>query len=160
MARWAEVEAAAPDLAARVRARLEEHGLAFLATLRRDGMPRISGVEPLVFDGDVWIGMMPGSRKVDDVRRDPRIALHGASVDKAVAAGDVKLTGLLTEVTDPDAVARFAAAFRAANGYGPEPPFPVFTVDVLDVTGLRPAGDHLEIVLWSAERGLRRMQRR
>jgi len=160
MTTWDDFAAACPGLADRLRGRFEEHGLAFLATLRRDGMPRISGIEPLIADGELWVGMMPGSRKVDDVRRDPRVALHGASIDKEVAAGDVKLTGRLVEVTDPARVARFAEAFRDANGYGPEPPFPLFTVDILDATSLRPQGDHLEIELWSATAGLRRMERR
>lgn len=56
---------------------------ATLATLRRDGSPRISGTE-VVFDdeaGEIYLGMMPGSVKALDLRRDPRLALHSPTVD-------------------------------------------------------------------------------
>ena len=81
MASWSEVEAAAPELAARARAALDAHKHKVLATLRRDGSPRLSGIEATIVDGELWLGMMPGSRKAMDLRRDPRLALHSASVD-------------------------------------------------------------------------------
>ena len=59
MSSWGQVVEVAPDLAASVQARFEAYGLALLATLRRDGSPRISGVEPLFAHDDLWIGMMP-----------------------------------------------------------------------------------------------------
>src|SRR4051812_49049254 len=84
MATWTDIEADAPELAATVRARFEAHGMGLLATLRRDGSPRISGIEPLFALGELWMGMMPGSRKAADVVRDPRFALHSATTDKDV----------------------------------------------------------------------------
>src|SRR5689334_6568746 len=90
---WADFAAQAPDLATQVAARLDAYGLALLATLRADGSPRISGIEPLVSHGELWFGMMPGSRKVADLERDPRFALHSATIDKNVAERDVKLSG-------------------------------------------------------------------
>src|SRR5215208_6427294 len=105
MANWSEVEAAAPELAARARATLDAHKHKVLATLRRDGSPRLSGIEATIVDGELWLGMMPGSRKALDLRRDPRLALHSASVDPpsddpSAWPGDAKLSGRAVEVDD------------------------------------------------------------
>lgn len=84
MPAWSAVAAEAPELAQRVRARFEATGLRFLATLRGDGAPRVSGIEPLFTDDELWLGMMDRSRKGADRRRDPRLCLHNASADKDV----------------------------------------------------------------------------
>jgi hypothetical protein len=102
MAHWAEFEAAEPDLAARVKAVLMARKHHTLATLRMDGSPRVSGIE-VAFDGDdLVLGMMPDSRKLSDVRRDGRMALHALSDDPpdgnhAAWKGDVKVGGTLVE---------------------------------------------------------------
>jgi hypothetical protein len=75
VARWWEVEVAAPELAARVLELLDAHRHKTIATLRRDGPPRSSGTETLFRDGDLWIGSIAGARKVTDLQRDPRFAL-------------------------------------------------------------------------------------
>lgn len=161
MSRWDDVAAETPELAAFVRQRIEAHGLALIATLRADGAPRISGVEPLFHDGQLWFGMMPGGRKSADLRRDPRFALHGATVDKDVEDGDVKVSGRAVEVTDDEAKSAFLAAFAAHTGYSPPPgAFDLFTADVTDLTSIRPATDHLVIESWVEGRGTRRIERR
>lgn len=99
---WQGVETAVPALAEKVRARFEAHGLALLATLRAGGAPRISGIETLFGEGDLWLGMMPGSVKARDLLRDPRLALHSATTDKNVEAGDAKLSGVALAVEDDD----------------------------------------------------------
>src|SRR3954463_9952264 len=55
MATWREFEAAAPELAARVRVLFEAQKHLTIATLRRDGSPRISGIECTFEDGDLWL---------------------------------------------------------------------------------------------------------
>jgi hypothetical protein len=147
---WNDFATQAPDLAALAAARIEAHGLALLATLRADGAPRISGIEPLISDGQLWFGMMPGSRKVADLERDARFALHNATVDKNVADGDVKISGRAIAVPEgsPDRET-FRAAFAAATGYPPpDGPMNLFTADLTAVSSLRPAGDHLVIDWW------------
>jgi hypothetical protein len=72
VASWSEVEAAAPELAERVKERFAATGLGLLATLRADGSPRISGIEPLFALDELWLGMMDGSRKATDLLRPPR----------------------------------------------------------------------------------------
>jgi Pyridoxamine 5'-phosphate oxidase len=162
MAIWTDVEAAAPELAATARQRFEAHGLALLATLRRDGSPRISGIEPLFALGELWLGMMPGSRKAADLQRDPRFALHNATVDKEVKDGDAKISGAAVVVDDEADFARFLKAFKAATGYAPGPPgsFVLFKADVREVSMVKPAGDHLDIESWREGRGLRKVERK
>ena len=75
MARWSEIATATPDLADAVRERFEATGFGLLATLRADGSPRVSGLEPLFALGELWFGLMPESRKALDLLRDPRFAI-------------------------------------------------------------------------------------
>ena len=160
MASWAEIEAAAPELAARARASFDAHKHKVLATLRRDGSPRISGIEASFADGQLLLGMMPGSRKALDLRRDPRLALHSPSVDPpeddpASWAGDAKLSGRAVEVDDPALLERMGAGEDAGEAH-------LFRVDVTELVHTRvgePA-DHLVIELWQEGRGLRTMRRR
>ena len=51
-------------------------GVLLVATIRRDGTPRLSPVEPFVLDGELWLSMMLGSRKAADLQRDPRVLVH------------------------------------------------------------------------------------
>jgi general stress protein 26 len=159
MASWREVTAAAPELAAEVRTRFEATGLGMLATLRKDGGPRISAIEPFFTDDDLWLGSMPDSHKAADMLRDPRIALHAASVDKDVKEGDAKLNGRAVLVTDDETFEAFRAAFREAHGGVPDGPFPLFRVDVTDVSMLQPAGDHLDIRWWNERTGAGQVDR-
>src|SRR5262245_41492833 len=80
MVAWHEVEADAPEFAARVRDLFQARKHKTMATLRADGSPRISGIETEIGE-DITFGSMPDSRKLADLRRDPRMALHSPSVD-------------------------------------------------------------------------------
>ncbi len=154
---WRDVERAAPALTAKVRKRFEAHGLAVLATLRRDGSPRISGIEPSFGEGELWLGMMPRSLKAADLLRDPRLALHSATADKNVSAGDAKLSGVAVPVEDEATFARYRrASGDEHNAFGT---FHLFRVDVNEMSHLMPAGDHLDIEWWSAARGYRQTDR-
>ena len=149
MSSWSDVLAAAPALAKKVQARFDAHGLALLATIRADGYPRLSPIEALFTDETVWLGMMHGSRKALDLRRDPRLAMHNATEDKDVSEGDAKLVGRGIEVTDAAEIDRARAVFAAQTGNPPpEGPMHLFTVDVREISFLRPAGDHLDIESW------------
>ena len=77
MAAWSGIERGAADFARRVRERFDAGTNKTLATLRRNGAPRISASEmEFSSDGEVTLGMMAGSMKLFDVLRDPRVALH------------------------------------------------------------------------------------
>jgi hypothetical protein len=161
MASWSEVESVEPELAALVRQRFDAHGLGLLATLRRDGSPRISGVEPLFALGELWLGMMPNSRKALDLLRDPRFALHSATIDKEVRDGDAKLSGRAIPVDDEPTIERYRDAFAARTGYRPPPgPFHLFRAGIIDLSTVHPAGDHLDIRWWREGAGAGRLERR
>jgi hypothetical protein len=119
VASWSEFEAEAPELAARVRERLEAHGHKTIATIRRDGSPRISGTETEFTGGELWIGSMGAALKARDLQRDPRFALHSASEDPDVWTGDAKLAGVAEEVSAPDATShRFRLDLREVSTVG------------------------------------------
>jgi len=162
MAAWRTIEGEVPELAAAVRARFEATGLGILATLHASGAPRVCPLEPLFSDGELWFGMMEGSWKARDLQRDPRFALHAATVDKDVAQGDAKVEGRAIELPDPAALARFAAAVEAATGHEPPPPYHLFRAELSSLSTLRlgdPA-DHLVIESWIEGRGYARVERR
>jgi Pyridoxamine 5'-phosphate oxidase len=161
MTSWTDFTTAAPDLADRARARFDDHGLAIMATLRADGAPRISGVEPLVALDELWLGMMPGGRKSADLRRDPRLALHNATVDKDVKQGDVKVSGRAVAVTDAATIDRYRAEFeRGTETPSPPGPFDLWRLDVTEVAMITPGGDHLVIETWRPGGPVHRIERR
>jgi hypothetical protein len=154
MPRWADVEAAAPGLAASARTYLEAHAHKTIATLRKDGSPRISGTEAYLLDGELWFGSMPGALKARDLQRDPRFALHSGSDDPPGWKGDAKLAGRAVELTDAE---------RKRALLGPDHPIEahVFVADIteLSVVRLNAAGDGLELEVWTPDRGVRRLHR-
>ncbi len=98
MTAWQDVERAEPEFAQRVRGLFDAHRHKTIATLRADGSPRISGIEAAFEDGELAFGSMPNARKGADLRRDPRFALHSATVDpvegsEAQWPGEAKISG-------------------------------------------------------------------
>jgi hypothetical protein len=159
MSSWSDVLTATPELAEKVQVRFEATGLGFLATIRNDGYPRLSGIEPL-FTAEVMLGMMHDSRKALDLRRDPRLSLHSATEDKNVANGDARITGRGFEVTDIDTIERFRQDVAAHHGSPPpEGPMHLFRVDVEELSFLRPNGDHLLIDVWRQGGSTREIKR-
>jgi hypothetical protein len=154
VASWSDVEREAPALAALARRFLDAFTHKTLATLRRDGSPRISGTEVQFVDGQLWLGSMWRSMKALDLRRDPRFALHSGSVDPPEWKGDAKVAGRVEEITDPDRV-------HAING--PEAGRShLFRADIgeLVVVRLGDPPDHLVIESWHEGRGVTRIERK
>src|ERR1044072_903497 len=73
---WAVFATAEPDLARTVEERFGAFTHHVLATLRKDGSPRTTGIEVRFLNGELWLGMMPDSLKALDLRRDPRFSLQ------------------------------------------------------------------------------------
>lgn len=90
---WHDLELAAPRLAGLGIASLNTVKVAMLGTLRRDGSPRISPVEPFLLQGQLLIGAMTWSQKAADLRRDPRYVLHSAITGPDNGEGEFKLYG-------------------------------------------------------------------
>lgn len=130
----------APELAAVVQERFRAGRHCTLATVRRDGSPRISGIE-VEFGVEVRLGSMPGAVKALDLRRDPRFALHSPPADPPEGApkdwpGEAKLAGRAIEED-----ARGSHAFR---------------LDITEVvlTRIAPGGQALDITSWHQGRGV------
>ena len=87
---WQEFAEQDPELAALGEERLNRHGLVMLATLRKNGWPRVSPVEPLFFNGQLYLGMTRRSRKALDLLRDPRCSVHNAVSDRHGGEGEFK----------------------------------------------------------------------
>ena len=101
MARWSEFEAEAPELAQAALARLRAHKHLTIATLRKDGSPRISGIEVEIVDGELQFGSMWRAVKALDLLRDPRFALHSGSDDPPDWSGDCGRTKPPTRTSAP-----------------------------------------------------------
>ncbi len=156
MAAWHQIEAEAPELTARARALFDANKHKTLATLRRDGSPRISGSEIIFEDGQIWFGSMWRAVKALDLQRDPRFALHSAS-DGADWQSDAKIAGRVEEVTDPDVIE------TVVKGEAPPGPLHLFRAEIAElvVTGLGgDPPDHLVIESWHDGRGVERRERR
>jgi len=151
MASWTEFASAEPELARRVEERFGIRKHKTLATLRQDGSPRISGIEVEFVDGELYLGMMPGSLKLHDLERDPRLAVHSPTEDPPPSnpsgwAGEAKLAGYAREDDFPDTPVPGARRFR---------------LDITEavLTHLNEAGDRLVIESWHPERGTARLER-
>src|SRR5215472_8975 len=132
--KWSAIAASQPALGAVARDRLIRPGVLLVGTVRRDGSPRISGAEPLVMDGDLWLSMMRGSAKARDLARDRRVLLHSIVTGPEPAA-EVKVRGTVRADDDHDVQRRYAAAVSAGIGWRPiVGEFTLFVVDVEDVT--------------------------
>jgi hypothetical protein len=117
MTSWEDFTKAAPRIATLFERRhAATQKLCMLATLRSDGYPRISPIEPRVFEGELWLIGMPGTTKFRDLGRDPRFCLHTATVDPYVGDGDAKLWGVVRDVQDPALHERFAADLYEETG--------------------------------------------
>jgi hypothetical protein len=153
---WREVESQAPQLSALARERFEAHKHLTLATLRRDGSPRISGSEILFAEGELWFGSMPNAVKALDLQRDPRFALHSGSDDPDKGwKGDAKLAGRAEEIDDD------ARKSAVVGDNAPPGPLHLFRGDVTELVVVRlgdPA-DHLVIESWHEGRGLSSIRR-
>jgi hypothetical protein len=141
---WEEFAAAEPDFAQRVRDRFSIHKHSTLATVRKDGSPRISGTE-VHFEGDaLFLDSMTGARKALDLRRDPRFALHSPTEDPPEEdqeswGGDAKISGLAHEISDPS---------TAGESHR-------FRIELTEVVLTRVGGpDHLLIETWHPGKGV------
>lgn len=127
-----ELEQQAPRLAQATRERMEATGLCLVGTLRSDGWPRISPVEPLIFEGQLYLGMMPASMKSQDLARDPRCLVHSVVTDKDGSEGEAKLYGVARRVDNHDEIERYCVALEETIGWRPHGPddFDLWTLGI------------------------------
>ncbi len=156
MATWHQFEEEAPDLAKAVRARFEATKHHVLATLRRDGSPRVSGTEVQVHDGDLTLGSMWGAVKARDLQRDGRFALHANPGDGSMAGGDAKVSGVAVEVVDEAELAAYTDATKPPPGK-----FHVFRLSLSEAVLTTVENDeYLLIRTWRPGEPVKRVERR
>ena len=150
MTAWRDVESAEPEFAQRVRKLFDTHRHKTIATLRADGSPRISGIEAAFEDGELSFGSMPNARKGADLLRDPRFALHSATVDPIDGAearwpGEAKISGQAIHA-GPTTIA---------------PDGDLFHADIAEVvhTHLNESATRLVVEWWTSDHGLRTIER-
>jgi hypothetical protein len=148
---WREFTDVAPRIAAVFARRHAATGdLCMLATLRSDGFPRISPIEPRIFEGQLWIVGMPDTAKFRDLHRDPRFCLHTATVDGEAGDGDAKLWGLVRDVRNEALQRRFAEALFEDTGMdlrGSD--FDHFyAADLTGAAAVQVGGGHMDVTIW------------
>ncbi|MGP8008553.1 MAG: pyridoxamine 5'-phosphate oxidase family protein [Acidimicrobiales bacterium] len=148
MATWDQFRTGSPELAAKAEARMAADGLLLVGTVRANGWPRISPVEPLVVEGDLYLGMMWHSRKAHDLLREPRCVVHTATSDRSGTTGDVKVYGRAVDVADPDRREHYCRALETAIGWRPHEDFHLFTVDITEVGYFAVVGDGHDVRTW------------
>ncbi|MDT0398481.1 MULTISPECIES: pyridoxamine 5'-phosphate oxidase family protein [Streptomyces] len=127
---WAAFTAAEPDLAKTVEERFAAHTHHVLATLRKGGSPRTSGLEVRFLNGELWLGMMPDSLKALDLRRDPRFALQAnPGAGTGMGGGDVRIAGRAAEIAEDDTETRG----RYTEEVEPPEPFHLFRTELTEV---------------------------
>jgi hypothetical protein len=150
MTAWRDVELAEPEFAQLVRGLFDARRHKTIATARADGSPRISGIEAVFEDGELVFGSMSNARKGADLRRDPRFALHSATIDPVEGSeanwpGEAKISGRAIAVAP---LTEGAAGDR-------------FHADITDVvhTHLNAQATMLVVDWWTPTHGLQRIER-
>lgn len=153
MASWNDVREQAPEFAATVEGLFNARRHKTMATVRADGAPRISGIECEFGETDLTFGSMPGARKLADLQRDPRCALHSATVDpvegkEAEWPGEAKVSGR-------------AISTGAISGDDGAPQGESFRVEIESVafTHLDPKATKLVVEWWTPGGGHRVIER-
>ena len=152
MSSWGLFKAEEPELARVVQGLFDARRHKTIATLRADGSPRISGIECSFGDGRLTFGSMAGALKLADLHRDPRFALHSATVDPVEGdegswPGEAKIAGR-------------AISDGAIEGEG-APSGEMFVVDVTEVVFVHLDDEAKKLIVewWTPDGGRRRAER-
>jgi Pyridoxamine 5'-phosphate oxidase len=126
-----------------------------VATIRKDGTPRVSPVEPFVMDGILWLSMLWQSKKAADLLRDPRVLVHSVVTGRDGGEGEFKIRGTAGAEPDPAVQRRYAAEVAGSLGWSPDPGrFHLFAVSIEQVTFIRyddATGDQ-DVAMWPPAR--------
>lgn len=153
---WAAFTTAEPDLAHKIEDRFGSFTHHVLATLRKDGSPRTTGLEVRFLHGELWLGMMPNSLKALDLRRDARFALQAnPGPGTEMAGGDVRISGRAIEVDEPSAKAAYVKEVE------PPQPFHLFRTELTEVVRTYVEDDtYLVVEIWKPGEPVRALRRK
>jgi nitroimidazol reductase NimA-like FMN-containing flavoprotein (pyridoxamine 5'-phosphate oxidase superfamily) len=156
MVTWNDFAAQAPRIAdVFVRRHTAAGNLCMLATLRSDGYPRISPMEPSLLEDHLVLVGMPGTTKFLDLGRDPRFCLHTATIDPHVSEGDAKLWGEATHLADEALHRRFAEDLFERTGMDLRGQTfePFYVADLTGASSIAVEEDQLLITIWRPGEG-------
>lgn len=116
---WNKLEIADPELAAFGAERFVSTSVAYLATVRSDGAPRVYPVTPIIGEGCLFLFMEPTSPKGHDLQRDGRYAMHCSVENSGGGGGEFFISGRARLVEDPALrqIATNASNFTPADRY-------------------------------------------
>lgn len=123
---WSDLEQGQPELAAYGAERLVGSGVAYLATTRPDGAPRVHPVTPIIGQGMLLLFMEPTSPKGQDLLRDGRYAMHCSVSSSSGESGEFFISGRAARIDDP---ARWALAAELAS-YDPAERYVLYELGV------------------------------
>lgn len=156
MITWSEFAEDAPRIAeVFVRRHTATGNLCMLATLRSDGYPRISPLEPRIFEDQLVMVGMPNTTKFADLERDARFCLHTATVDAYVSDGDAKLWGQARNLQDEELHQRFAADLFDQTGMDLRGQRfdPFYVADLTGASSVAIEDGQLTITIWKPGEG-------
>lgn len=107
MMTWAQFAEHDQEMASLGERIFAKYGIAYIGTVRRDGSPRVTPVTPVIIDGHLYLGLMPGSPKKRDIDRDPRCVVHGLPGPNDA---EIAVRGVARPLTREEAEALFARA--------------------------------------------------
>lgn len=140
---WRILEEQNPTLAAFGASRL--HGqVAYLATVRQDGSPRVHPMTPIIGQGYLFVFMEPTSPKGHDLRRDGRYAIHCAVSDTGGTNGEFTISGQAQYIDDPELR---ALAVQLAP-YSPAERYILFEFNLESAASTVYEGDHIIRQRW------------
>jgi hypothetical protein len=129
-----------------------ERRIAYLATIRPDGSPRVHPVSPFIAKDHLFVYMEPTSPKGDDLRRDARYAMHSAVEDNSGGQGEFLIRGRAVEITDTES--RKEAFEQARNmGYSPQERHILFELRIAEVLATVYEGDRPKRTRWKVDQG-------
>jgi len=141
---WEQFAAAAPKMAAVGRTQFEQSGVALIGTIRKDGAPRISCVEPCILGDVLYLGMMWQSRKALDLLRDPRLVLHNTICTSTGDEVEFSLFGRAFEIRDLEVRRRY----RSERTSWQEPHFHLFSLDIESASLIEYGSGEQAVSVW------------
>ena len=148
MLSWSEFTEATPKLASFGKRRLEGR-IAYFATIRPNGAPRLHPVSPFIANDHLFLYMEPTSPKGHDLRRDARYTMHCGVEDNSGGQGEFLISGKAEEVSDK---ATRQEAFDAASriGYQPRERYILFELKIDEAMATIYEGAEIKRDKWKA----------
>jgi hypothetical protein len=144
---WKILEEQQPELAAFGRERLNGK-VAYLATIRKDGSPRVHPMTPIIGQGHLFVFMEPTSPKGHDLQRDGRYAIHCVVSDNSGASGEFNITGHAHLIDD----AELRTLAVSLSSYEPADRYILFEFDIKGAASTVYLEDRAVRQLWTRER--------